>query len=181
MKRIVAVAVLAAGLAARATEPLPPPGPPPGPPPFRAGDFAWSTETGSATIRGQVDYAPGRARYGCAGQPVILTPDTPFSRWRIEQLYGSFDKVSRCVELDIDILIDDSPLNIGAAIERGIATATILHPWNAELCEVEDVLGARDWDELARLLAPVLAAPSPELLGPTLTELMPASTLTTSI
>jgi hypothetical protein len=94
MKRIVAVAVLAAGLAACATEPLPPPGPPPGPPPFRAGDFAWSTETGSATIRGQVDYAPGRARYGCAGQPVILTPDTPFSRWRIEQLYGSTQRAA---------------------------------------------------------------------------------------
>jgi hypothetical protein len=69
----------------------------------------------------------------------------------------SFDKVSRCVELDIDILIDDSPLNISAAIECGIAPATILHPWNAELCEVEDVIAAHDWIELARLLEPVLA------------------------
>jgi uncharacterized HAD superfamily protein len=73
-----------------------------------------------------------------------------------DDLCCSFDKVSRCVELDIDILIDDSPLNISAAIERGIAPATILHPWNAELCEVEDVIAAHDWIELARLLESVL-------------------------
>jgi hypothetical protein len=83
-----------------------------------------------------------------------------------DDLCCSYDKVSRCVELDIDILIDDSPLNIGAAIERGIAPATILHPWNAELCEVEDVIAAHDWTELARLLEPVLAsAGSPTLAG----------------
>lgn len=83
-----------------------------------------------------------------------------------DDLCCSFDKVSRCVELDIDILIDDSPLNISAAIERGIAPATILHPWNAELCEVEDVIAARDWIELARLLAPVLGtADSQRLAG----------------
>ncbi len=83
-----------------------------------------------------------------------------------DDLCCSYDKVSRCVELDIDLLIDDSPLNITAAIECGISTATILHPWNAELCEVEDVLGARDWSELAELLAPVLCVSSPTLLSP---------------
>lgn len=82
-----------------------------------------------------------------------------------DDLCCSHDKVTRCAELDIDLLIDDSPLNISAAIERGIATATILHPWNAELCEVEDVLGAHDWHELACLLAPVLTTPSPTLAG----------------
>jgi FMN phosphatase YigB (HAD superfamily) len=83
-----------------------------------------------------------------------------------DDLCCSYDKVTHCVELDIDLLIDDSPLNIGAAIECGISTATILHPWNAELCEVEDVLGVRDWSELAELLAPVLSAPSSTLLSP---------------
>ena len=86
--------------------------------------------------------------------------DLPF-----DDLYCSHDKVTRCVELDIDILIDDSPLNISAAIECGILTATIVHPWNAELCEVEDVLGAEDWPELAKLLAPVLSGPSRTLAG----------------
>lgn len=83
-----------------------------------------------------------------------------------DDLCCSYDKVNRCVELDIDILIDDSPLNISAAIERDIAPATIVHPWNAELCEVEDVIAAHDWTELARSLAPVLAtAASPTLAG----------------
>jgi hypothetical protein len=83
-----------------------------------------------------------------------------------DDLCCSYDKVSRCVDLEIGLLIDDSPLNISAAIERGIATATILHPWNGDLCEVEDVLAARDWPELAQLLAPVLHVPSPALLSP---------------
>jgi len=75
-----------------------------------------------------------------------------------DDLCCSYDKITRCIELDIDLLIDDSPLNISAAIEHGIPTATILHPWNAELCEVEDVLAAKDWHELAQLLAPVLVS-----------------------
>jgi uncharacterized HAD superfamily protein len=82
-----------------------------------------------------------------------------------DDLCCSYDKVSRCAELEIDLLIDDSPLNIGAALERGISAATILHPWNAELCEVEDVIGAHDWAELSRLLAPVLESPAPTLAG----------------
>ncbi len=83
-----------------------------------------------------------------------------------DDLCCSYDKVSHCVELDIELLIDDSPLNIGAAIERGIATATLVHPWNAELCEVEDVLAADDWYELAAILAPKLAKSSPTLVRP---------------
>lgn len=83
-----------------------------------------------------------------------------------DDLCCSYDKVSRCVELNIGLLIDDSPLNLSAALECGIATATILHPWNVELCEVEDIVGARDWPELAALLAPLLSVPSPTLVGP---------------
>lgn len=86
-------------------------------------------------------------------------------RLPFDDLWCSQDKVARCVELDIDILIDDSPLNLGAAIEHGIATATIVHPWNAELCEVEEVFAASDWDELARLLSSFLTAPSQTLAG----------------
>lgn len=74
----------------------------------------------------------------------------------VDDLCCSYDKVSRCVELEIDLLIDDSPINLAAAIERGIRTATILHPWNAELCEEEDVLAARDWPELGQRLVPLL-------------------------
>jgi uncharacterized protein len=83
----------------------------------------------------------------------------------VDDLCCSYDKVSRCVELDIGLLIDDSPINLLAAIERGIRTATILHPWNAELCEEEDVIAASDWPELAGKLAPLLATPSAALSG----------------
>lgn len=74
-----------------------------------------------------------------------------------DDLHCSYDKVSRCVELEIDLLIDDGPLNLAAALERGIAAATILHPWNSDLCEEEGILGARDWPELERLLGPLLS------------------------
>ena len=74
-----------------------------------------------------------------------------------DDLHCSYDKVSRCVELEIDLLIDDGPLNLAAALERGIAAATILHPWNSDLCEEEGILGARDWPELERLLRPLLS------------------------
>jgi beta-phosphoglucomutase-like phosphatase (HAD superfamily) len=83
-------------------------------------------------------------------------------RWlkRIElpydELYCSWDKVARCKEIGIDVLIDDSPVNLERALEAGIAAATLLHPWNRELCETEDVIFASDWPELADKLAPVL-------------------------
>jgi uncharacterized HAD superfamily protein len=80
-----------------------------------------------------------------------------------DDLHCSHDKVARCVELDIDLLIDDSPFNLSEAIEHGITTATILHPWNRDVCDVEDVLAAHDWSELSGLLAPLLAAPSRSL------------------
>ncbi|HEV3319693.1 MAG TPA: hypothetical protein VG053_08195 [Solirubrobacteraceae bacterium] len=72
----------------------------------------------------------------------------------------SWDKVSRCGELRIDVLIDDSPLNLKAALERGIAAATLAHPWNRDVCEEEDVLVAEDWEGLARVLKPLLGTDS---------------------
>ena len=42
------------------------------------------------------------------------------------------------------MLIDDSPVNLEAALDADITAATIVHPWNRELCETEDVIyGAR--------------------------------------
>jgi uncharacterized HAD superfamily protein len=73
-----------------------------------------------------------------------------------DELYCSEDKVSRCVEIAIDLLIDDSPVNLLAAVDAGIAAATIEHPWNREICEEEDIVCAPDWAELGRRLAPVL-------------------------
>jgi uncharacterized protein len=73
-----------------------------------------------------------------------------------DDLYCSFDKVTRCVELDIDLLIDDSPVNIARAREAGITPATIVHPWNEQLVREDGVIGGRDWPELARALESLL-------------------------
>jgi len=73
-----------------------------------------------------------------------------------DELYCSYDKIARCREIGIDILIDDSPVNLEAALDAGITAATIVHPWNRELCETEDVICGESWDELAHNLAPVL-------------------------
>src|SRR3954451_10505628 len=54
-----------------------------------------------------------------------------------DDLHCSYDKVSRCVDLDIDVLIYDSPVTLGRAIESGMVAATLVHPWNRDLCEEE--------------------------------------------
>jgi len=68
---------------------------------------------------------------------------------RYDELYCSYDKLARCLELGIDLLIDDSPVTLRAAKEQGLHTATIAHPWNRDLCgEDDDVVCACDWREL---------------------------------
>jgi hypothetical protein len=73
-----------------------------------------------------------------------------------DELYCSFDKVARCQAIGIDVLVDDSPVNLERALDAGMVAATILHPWNRELCETEDVIVGETWPELARNLRPVL-------------------------
>jgi 5'(3')-deoxyribonucleotidase len=73
-----------------------------------------------------------------------------------DDLYCSGDKVTHCMEIGIDVLIDDSPENLERALDAGMIAATILHPWNRELCETEDVVYGETWHELARNLARVL-------------------------
>jgi uncharacterized HAD superfamily protein len=75
-----------------------------------------------------------------------------------DELYCSNDKVARCRELQIDLLIDDSPDNIRRAIENGLTAATILHPWNEDAVAEEGVLAAADWPALAALLEARLPA-----------------------
>ncbi|MDA0166798.1 hypothetical protein OM076_41440 [Solirubrobacter ginsenosidimutans] len=70
-----------------------------------------------------------------------------------DELYCSDDKLTRCVEIGIDVLIDDAPGTLTKAREAGIVAATLEHPWNRDL---EDVIIAKDWAGLARRLQPVL-------------------------
>ena len=74
-----------------------------------------------------------------------------------DELYCSFDKVTRCREIGVGVLVDDSPVNLVRAIEAGITGATLLHPWNRDVVEEEDVVAAGDWPELERKLAPFLS------------------------
>src|ERR1044072_4244689 len=73
-----------------------------------------------------------------------------------DDLHCSFDKVPRCVELGIDVLVDDSPINIIKAKREGIVGATLVHPWNEEVVAAGDAIGADNWNELRVKLAPVL-------------------------
>ncbi|MGH2831139.1 MAG: 5' nucleotidase, NT5C type [Solirubrobacteraceae bacterium] len=96
---------------------------------------------------------------------------TPTARWLSEiglpfdDLHCSPQKIARAVELDIELLIDDSPANLLAAIQNGMLAATISHPWNRELCEEEDIICARSWAELEGLLQRVMGAKTRSLAG----------------
>lgn len=75
-----------------------------------------------------------------------------------DDLHCSYDKVTRCVELGIDVLVDDSPVNLERATGEGIVGATIIHPWNRDFARTRGIVAGRDWRELRDLLEPVLAA-----------------------
>jgi hypothetical protein len=95
MKRILLALGLLASLAAcESVPPLPILESSPNPPAFHTRDFAWSSDRGNSAIRGEVDYGQGNGRYSCSGQPVILTPDAPYTRWRMNQLYGSVERAA---------------------------------------------------------------------------------------
>jgi uncharacterized HAD superfamily protein len=73
-----------------------------------------------------------------------------------DDLHCSWDKITRCVELGIDVLVDDSPVNLERAREAGILGATIRHPWNQELEGTDGYVFAGDWTELRERLGPRL-------------------------
>jgi len=101
--RLAAVALLALPLLA-ACEPMY------GPPPpnrittptedtsFRAGDFAWSKTVGRNSLVGVVGNRAGATRYTCSGATVVLTPETPWSRKRMEVLYLSSQRAALPVD-----------------------------------------------------------------------------------
>jgi uncharacterized HAD superfamily protein len=70
-----------------------------------------------------------------------------------DELYCSDDKIARCLEIGIDVLIDDAPDTLVRARDAGIIAATLEHPWNRDIAEV---ISAPDWETLARRLDAVL-------------------------
>lgn len=83
-------------LAACATAPGPMGGPPPPPvnAAFRTSDFAWSTAPGTSSIQGQLTFKGYGKAHSCAAAGVILTPETPWVRSRMNILYNSMDKAA---------------------------------------------------------------------------------------
>jgi FMN phosphatase YigB (HAD superfamily) len=75
-----------------------------------------------------------------------------------DELYCSWDKIARAREIGIDVLIDDSPVNLMKARDAGMTAATLRHPWNETLCETETVVCAPDWPALGTALQPILGA-----------------------
>ena len=73
-----------------------------------------------------------------------------------DELYCSFDKVSHCRAIGIELLIDDSPVNLTRAADEGILGATLIHPWNEEVVDGDRIVGADDWNGLRKRLAPEL-------------------------
>jgi uncharacterized HAD superfamily protein len=77
-----------------------------------------------------------------------------------DELYCSYDKIAKAVEIGIDVLIDDSPVNLMRAADAGITGATIQHPWNREICAERNVVCAADWPALKRRLDGILQSVS---------------------
>lgn len=62
------------------------------------------------------------------------------------------------MQLGIDVLVDDSPVNLARARDKGILGATLLHPWNEQSAAEEGVVAADDWRGLRERLAPFLGS-----------------------
>jgi uncharacterized protein len=71
-------------------------------------------------------------------------------------LYCGDDKIAYCRRTGIGLLIDDSPPNLLGALGAGMLAATLLHPWNLDVCRTTGVVCAGDWRQLERALARVV-------------------------
>lgn len=85
------------------------------------------------------------------------------ARWLEEQaipfdgLRCGWKKVDHCCDVGVDLLIDDAPENLEGALSRGIAVATIRHPWNQDLVAARpEITHGDDWPVLADRLQPLL-------------------------
>jgi hypothetical protein len=75
---------------------------------------------------------------------------------RHHDLYCGADKIGRCRQLAIGLLIDDSPPLLLRTLEAGMLAAALRHPWNQEVCASTPVVCAADWEQLDRVLQAIL-------------------------
>ena len=73
-----------------------------------------------------------------------------------DELRCDYGKVDWAAGAGIDVLIDDSPVNLLHARDVGIVPATLRHPWNVELCRRERIACADDWPGLGDVLADLM-------------------------
>lgn len=92
---LIAAGLLLAGCETGPTGPYGPVPPPPPPPPRN--EFAWSTANGPNVIEGSAVWRRDHRTFTCAGQSVALTPETPYTRRRMVELYGSDEQAIRSV------------------------------------------------------------------------------------
>ena len=98
MSRALLIPALATAAALAACAPtLGPAPPPPGgyrapTADFRSEDFSWSALPGRGAISGHMALKQGPTRYSCAKASVILTPETPWTRRRMQVLYQSSER-----------------------------------------------------------------------------------------
>ncbi len=131
-KRLIALlAAAAAVLSACETtsssyEPPPPPPPPPQPPPsadaFREQDFAWSRVPGTNRIDGMLVHRVGQVRYTCNSSSVVLMPETPWTRRRVQTLYGA----TTVAAVPVDIVrsrTPPAPPQLGTYVRSGPCAA----------------------------------------------------------
>jgi hypothetical protein len=98
MFSVLAVAAVLAGCAPTLGPPPPSRPQPVASSSFRAEDFAWSTDAGRGGIAGRVIYRSGKTRFGCANATVILTPETAWTRRRMQVLYRSSEFAAESAE-----------------------------------------------------------------------------------
>lgn len=126
--RLLAALFLTSAVAACApTLGPPPPGyvppPAPGEPGFRASEFAWSQASGGNSIVGRLTYARGQTHYSCQGASVILTPETPWSKRRMEVLYLSSERAALPAEEVRARTADAPPGDSSPFIKRTVCDA----------------------------------------------------------
>jgi hypothetical protein len=125
--RRLALAAALIGLAACETTggpPAPPPSSKASPTVFRPDDFSWSAVPGKGRIDGRLAYRRSEQRYTCAGAAVILTPETPWTKRRMNILYKSSTYAALPIEEVRARTPSEPDADYSAFIRRAVCSST---------------------------------------------------------
>jgi hypothetical protein len=125
--RRLALAAALIGLAACETTggpPAPPPSSKASPTVFRPDDFSWSAVPGKGKIDGKLGYQRSDQRFTCAGAAVILTPETPWTKRRMNILYKSSTYAALPIEEVRARTPSEPDADYSAFIRRAVCSST---------------------------------------------------------